>query len=169
MEGLIVCHLPGCQIRHVGSQQGFSSQPFMFAQSFFIHQSLQNWIGMLALNKSPACHTSVIGPQCANCWHFRTEDWRVEGTVGITLLSTLHVMVCLCNGVLSRMAPCNSWHHVFFFYAHLINHLQLQKIRLQNSVSDITQSRSVSDSHEHCSHTLVFLEFWAHSQTWCIP
>lgn len=108
MGGLIVCHLPGCQIIHVGSQQGFSSKPFMFAQSFFIHQSLQNWIGTLALKKSPACLTSVTAPQCANCWHFRTEDWCVEGTVGITLLSTLHVMVRLCNGVLSRMAPCNS-------------------------------------------------------------
>lgn len=35
IEGLIVCQLPGCQIRHVGSQPGFSSLPFMFAQAFF--------------------------------------------------------------------------------------------------------------------------------------
>lgn len=124
MEGLIVCQLPGCQIRHVGSQLGFTSLPFMFARSFFFAQSLQNWIGTLPLKKSPACHTSVIGPQCANCWHLRTEDWCAEGTVGITLLSTLHVMVCICNGVLSGMAPCNSWRHVLlFFYAALINHL----------------------------------------------
>lgn len=105
MESLIVCHLPGCQIRHVESQPGFSSQPFMFAQSVFTHQRLQNWIGMPALKKSPARHTSATGPQCANCWHFRTEHWCVDGTVGITLLLTLHVMVCLCNGLLSRTAP----------------------------------------------------------------
>lgn len=104
MEGLIVYQPPGYQIRHVGSQPEFSSLPFMFAQPFFFPQSLQNWIGMLPLKTSPACHTSVIGPQCANCWHLRTEDWCVEGTVGITLLSTLHVMVCICNGVLSGMA-----------------------------------------------------------------
>lgn len=64
MVGLIVCQLPGCQIRHVGSQPGFSSLPFMFARSFFFPQSLQNWIGTLPLKKSPARHTSVIGPMC---------------------------------------------------------------------------------------------------------
>lgn len=115
IEGLIVCQLPGCQIRHVGSQPGFSSLPFMFAQAFFFPQSLQNWIGTLPLKKSPARHTSVIGPQCANCWHLRTEDWCVEGIAGITLLSTLHVMVYICNWVSSGMALCNSWCHVLSF------------------------------------------------------
>lgn len=41
MEVLIVCQLPGCQIGHVGSQQGFPSQPFMSAWSFLLLQSLQ--------------------------------------------------------------------------------------------------------------------------------
>lgn len=167
MESLIVCHLPGCQIRHVGSQQGFSSQPFMFAQSFFIRQSLQNWIGTLALKKSPARHTSAIGPQCGNCWHFSTEDWRVEGTVGITLLSTLHVMVRLCNGVSSRMAPCNSWHHVFL----LCTSNKWFKIA-KDTLTEFCQwyyTAQISGSHENWTRALVFLEFWAQSQTWCLP
>lgn len=64
MVGLIVCQLPGCQIRHVGSQPGFSSPPFMFAHFIFFLQSLQNWIATLPLKKSPARHTTVIGPVC---------------------------------------------------------------------------------------------------------
>lgn len=102
MEGLIVCQLPGCQIRHVGSQQGFSSLPFMFALAFFLTQSLKIGLVRFPLERSPACHTSAIGPQCANRWHLRTEGWRVcvEGTVGITLLSTLHVLVCIRNVLL---------------------------------------------------------------------
>lgn len=109
MEGLIVCQLPGCQVRHVGSQPGFSSLPFMCARFFFFPQSLQNWICMLPLKKSPACQRgpSMICPRCASCWHLRTEDRCAEGTVHITLLSTLQDMVCICKAVSSGTAPCN--------------------------------------------------------------
>lgn len=66
------------------------------------------------------------------CKLLAPQDWGffcVEGMVGITLLSNLHVLVCICNRFLLGMAPSNSWCNVGgFVLFYRINNSQVYRI-----------------------------------------
>lgn len=93
---------------------------------FFSPQSLQNWIGTLGLQKSPAFLTSVmIGPHWANCWHLRIEGWCVQGAKGITFLSAWNVMVIIYNRVCQESLHASKL-DIFEKYKDGINHKRKQ-------------------------------------------
>lgn len=117
--------------------QGFYPLPFMSALLPCSPQSVPNWIGTLALEKSPARRrTSAIGQTCKL---LAPTNWEGDGgwgglwLLGIGLLSTslffffsfysLH----LERGCIVRSAPSHSqhWTRPFIFNANVINNLQM--------------------------------------------